>query len=385
MKIQNYNITVAINNITLLGDTGGLGISELTITENIQTVLPTCKLIFVADHFFLNDSPLVDGSIINIEISDDKKTVNEKLVFRLYDLSINNNNGFLEYTIFGYLDLYTMFEHPYQYTLIGNSSDVFKNVAKSLKLDSEIDVTKDKQLWVASELSLIKWLSNVCEYGWVNDKSCMSWGITRNKKLLYKDISNRIRSIVTKNCYNLYPVTANDTVIESSSNIIPYQASIPTFCAGYENLCKTGYGGDNYFFDFGKYSNQTVAAKKAIATSNVINVNKNLAKGLIDNFFPFNVGNMHDNYYLAKLQNNRIASLFSTYFTVVLTQWYPLQLLDYINFYYISNVQSDVLIKSLNGLYLITGLSTCITPTTFNTVLMIAGQGYNTSKSTETY
>lgn len=385
MKVQNFDINVSINDIILMGNKDGVGIQSLTISENVHVPLPICQLEFLGDDFFLDKAPLTDGVKIEISITNTDLNLKENYIFRLYNLEIQPNKTAIIYKVLGYFDTYEMFRDPYQFTARGHSSDIFSKVSSTYDYTTDIDVTNDEQLWVASELNLVKWLSNVASHGWIDETSCMMWALTRNKKLLYKDISNIIRKTNLNTIYNLAPMVQDSGNVEPSSKIITYKAALPMFNSGSENIGNGGYGGDNYYFDFEQYANQTIASKKAVASSKFVNVNKELSLGLSDTFYPFNVGNMHANYFLAKLQNSRISSLFSTYFNVVLANWYPLQLLDSINLNYSSDAQSTKVIKSLSGLYIVTGITTTITPQALSQSLMLSGQGYNTSSVTGTY
>ena len=385
MKIQGFDVNISINDVIILGESNGVGLQSLTISENVHVPLPICQLQFTADEFFLDKEPLIDGSKIEIEIYHEQLKLKEKYKFRLFNLTVKPNKTAVVYDVIGYFDTYEMFRSPYEFSTKNYSYLVFKDVAQAFSYETDLDATNDNQLWIASELNLVKWLSNIASHGWIDETSCMVWALDRNRKLLYKDISSLIRRTNLKQCYNLIPMVNSSGTIEPSSKLIPYKVATPTFKSGFENISNGGYGGDNYYFDFEQYTNQTIASRKAVASSKFVNVNKELSQGLSDTFYPFNVGNMHPNYFLATLQNSRIASLFSTYFDIVLSNWYPIHLLDTINLNYSSDAQSTKIIKALSGLYIITGINTIINPQSLQQSITLSGQGYNASVVTGAY
>ena len=65
-----------------------------------------------------------------------------------------------------------------------------------------------------------------------------------------------------------------------------------------------GYGGIDNYFDLIDYQWKEVSAKKVIAESNILNISKELSQGLAQEWYPFDVGNFHKNYWLAKIKTN---------------------------------------------------------------------------------
>lgn len=383
MQIQGFNITISLNDTALLSGNSGVGFHELVITEDVITLLPTCMISFICDDFFLKQNPITDGSKLQIDIYNSAKQVKESYKFRVFNTNFDIQNNVIIYSIYGYFDIYEMYSDAYKYVLFGNSSDVFNTVANKLKLKSDIDNTKDKQLWAASNLNVVQWLSNIADHGYSNDTSCMTWAIDRNRKLLYKDLSNVVKLAKNASLYNL-SIGMNNQV-KSPKDII-YAAASPIFDSGVENLSKRGYGGSDYYFDFNTYSTKEVSSKKAIATSNMININKDLANIVNRRYCKgFNFGNHHDHYYQAEIQNQRLLSLFSTYFNVNLRDWFNFSLLQPINFKYRSDNVSASDVNSLSGIYIVNKIITKYTLNSIQQEIQIMGQGYNTTKSTSTF
>lgn len=383
MKIQDFDVVISLNDTAILSGNSGVGFHELTIVEDIETILPTCTISFICDEFFLKDNPIVDGSKLQIDIFNSSKQVKESYKFRVFNTKIEIQNNVIIYNIYGYFDIYGMYSDAYKYVLFGNSSEVFNNIAAQLKLKTDIDNTKDKQLWSASNLNVVQWLSNIANHGYIGDTSCMIWAVDRNCKLLYKDLSNIITRARNSSLYNL-SVGMNNK-LKSAKDII-YATASPVFDSGVENLSKRGYGGSDYYFDFKTYAIKEAVSKKAVASSNIINVNKDLAASASRNYYKgFNFGNHHENYYQAEIQNQRLASLFSTYFNINLRDWFNFSLLQPINFKYRSDNVAASDIEALSGIYVINKIISRYTLNSIQQEIQIMGQGYNTVKSTTTF
>lgn len=388
MKIAGVNVLIGLGDLLIIGEEGGVSLVDCTILESLEHPVPTCILTFDADDTFLSDYPIADGTPVDIHVYTDDSEFSEKYKFRVYNLKLQLMNHYIRYTLTCLLDVYPLFLSGDAFAANTISSEIFKNVATTLKLDYNIDTTQDKQLWVPSDFNLEHWLTNISYYGYINDLSCMIWGLDRTKKLLYKDLSSIIKQNPKEKLPKLVPSSTNDT---AASNTYAYNVAQPAFNSGIENLQYRGYGGYDTYFDFSSYSSKKCTSQKVVLSSNMLNINKELSKGLNATQLAMNVGNFHPHYYDAYMQNLRQLSTYSTYMTVLMEVWVPtLHLLDPVLLDYSisgmsSSAESDKNIVALSSVYVIDKITTTITAGTFSQGLQLMGQGYNTSNSTETY
>ena len=129
-----------------------------------------------------------------------------------------------------------------------------------------------------------------------------------------------------------------------------------------------------------------VSAKKVVAESKMMNISKELSKGLAQQFFPFDIGNFHSNYYLAYKQNRRILSTYSSY-TVLKTEFLQsYRLGQIVNFEYTDSMNDNNKLESLSGVYMIDAIHIMITTSSIKSNVELVMQGLN-GKNTlqETY
>lgn len=388
MQIAGVNVFISLGDLDLIGEDGGVPLHNCTILESLEHPIPVCKLEFDANEGFLTDYPITDGTPVTIHIFTDDASINEVYDFRVYNLKLEIMGQYIRYSLTCLLDVYSLFLNGEKFVANTYSSEIFRSVAKDLNIPFNIDTTFDKQLWVPSNFDLEHWLTNISQYGYVDDLSCMLWGIEKNKTLLYKNLSTIIKQTPKESLVKLIPSNDNQT---TDSNTLTYNSAQPMFSSGIENLSYRGYGGYDTYFDFPSYSSKKFSAQKVVASSNMININKDLSKGLNPNQHAMNIGNFHEHYYTAYMQNLRQLSTYSTYMTVVMETWTPhLRLLNPVVLEYaVSGLMPSAAkgdrIQSLSSVYIIDKVTTIINSGEISQGLQLMGQGYNTENSTETY
>lgn len=388
MIVSGINVTIRLDDLMIIGSNGGVSLHQCLIQESLEYPLPNCTLSFDANDQFLKDHPITDGTLVEIHLYKDDNSLNEYYTFRVYNLDLGIMNNYIRYTLSCYLDVYQLFFSGEGFAANTYSSEIFRSVAKSLKIPSNIDTTLDKQLWVPSNFDLLRWLSNISKYGYIDELSCMLWGIEKNKTLLYKNLSSIIKSTPKENLLKLIPTNDNNT---PDDNSLPYNSAQPTFYSGIENLRYRGYGGYDTYFHLPSYSSKKVSASKVVASSNMLNINRELSQGLEPTQQAFDVGNFHQHYYEAYMQNLRQLSTYSTYMTVLLEEWSnKLRLLTPVILEYSvsgmnPNSGDSSRIESLSSVYVIDKVTTIINAGEISQAIQIMGQGYNTTRSTGTY
>ena len=280
----------------------------------------------------------------------------------------------------GLLDFYDGYSHSNEFNIYGNSSDVFKQVAERFQLTSEIDETNDTQLWVAGENNLYQFLMDTCTYGWDDETSAMFWCMDRHKILLYKNFTNLLRKR-SSTIGQFFQQLATDP----SQKIYGYSKANAQVMAGTENIINGGYGGQDHYFSLLDYDWQEVTANKVIAESNLINISKELSHGLAQSFYPFDVGNFHKNYYIAKKQNARILSTYSTYINVASSFFMPYRLGQVTNFTFTDGQDLDNKIKAVSGVFAICAIKINISMKAITCYLQLVMQGLNGISPREVY
>lgn len=372
-----YEFKILIGDACVTTGAGATFINAI-IDERIENLYTMCSITFDGSEAFISSAAIVDGTPIKIFIKSKALNFNYVYYFRVGKVVITQgSNNSLRYVITGYTDFYHLFEPPINFAFKGNSSQVFKNVANQYKLEYEIDDTKDDQLWICSEQNLKEWLCYVASRGWKNETSGMFWCLDRHRCLLYKDI-NTLFSQPTK--YTFAPGTESATL---ESNTMYYNVSTIASKTIEENVQNNGYGGSDFNFNLLEYKLKETSAKQVKAYSNIININKELSQGLKQSFNPINVGNFHENYYLAHDQNSRVLSTFSTYYLLSCQFFQPIRLGQMANINK-NSMTGENKSKSLNVKSMIHSIQINFTEENVNMTVGLCTQGFN-GTSTQTY
>lgn len=378
MLIQNtYDLTIYIDGLDITSAPGCM-LDYAIIYENISSFIPTCELQFVVPNSLIDNQAFVDGSLIYFLIKSKELNFTELLPFRLFEASFKLEQEYCHINITGFLDFYDGYRYNSNFNIYGSSSDVFNKIASYYELESSIDTTNDEQLWVAGESTLYKYLARISQYGWVDETSGMFWCMDRHKILLYKNITSLFRN----SSKNIWSFIQTDTP-NPKEKVFNYTKANATIKSGEANLLHEGYGGDDHYFSLLDYGWKNAVSKKVVAESYLLNINKDLSKGLSECWYPFDVGNFHQNYYNAKKQNKRVLSTFSTYVTLETQFFINYRLGQIVNFVYMDSQNLQNAIRLTSGKYMIKGIVITIRPDSITSSLELVMQGLNGKTSTQ--
>ena len=379
---QFYDLNIFIDNLNIFEAPGVVFIGA-RILESINDPIPRCSLILSVPLGWINQRSIVDGTELRFDIKSTRYEISESLYFRLVDITeISVEQQFCKVALSGALDFYPGYRYLNAYNLYGTSSDVFMQVAKDFKLNSDIDVTNDEQLWVSGTDNLYKHLNKIAKHGWINETSAMFWAFDRKKTLLYKNLTDLFR---TRN-QKTWTFVQRGEVYDSTEKLYGYSNAALSIASGTENLFHEGYGGDDKYFDLASYQWKYPAARKVVAESNLINISKELSQGLATNWYPFDVGNFHENYHLARKQNARILSTYSTYAALECAYFMNYRLGQIVKFILMDSQDINNSVKMGSGIYIITGITIHMTNHEITSAVQLAMQGINGQAITrETY
>lgn len=373
-----YDVTFSLNGFELLNTKTASGFTA-TIVEDIMSGFPICQVTFTSSMEFLNNHPIVDGSIMRFSINNKIYNTKEDYTFRVSNVTAIPNGQLVLFSIDGFLDFYEFFRNANKYATFGLSSEVFKSVAEANNLQYDIDQTNDKQIWIPSEINVCTWLNLIAEHGWIDHTSCMIWFIDKFKKLSYKDISNAFYTNKNKKVFKFGAINASD----AKKSVYRYKTLNFNMNTGLENV-KSGYNGNSHHFDLLSYHEITQNANKVRSITEIININKELSQGLSEGFMEIDTGNFHPNYFMAENQNKRIRGTLSTFASLGCEYTMPIRLGEIVTLEPVSSGTQSLLIKSLNCQYVVSSLKTNINEVSVNMEVTLCTQGYN-GRSQETY
>ena len=374
-----YDIKVKIGGYEILDSQIASGFSAI-IEEDISNGFPICQIQFTSSREFLTNTPIVDGTPVEIRIYCEALGVDETLTFRVSAVKTVAMGFSFVFVLDCFLDFYELFRNCNKYAARGLSSEIFKNVAEQNKLKYNIDPTNDLQTWIPSELNLGSWLNVVANHGWFDMNSCMYWFMNRRKELFYKNLDKlfyETKNIRTFKFGNLMPG-------DIEGGVYRYKTIGFKMETGTENIFNRGYDGRNFHFDLLSYSLKTDNANKVRAITEIVNINKELSQGLEENNLAIDCGNFHEYYFMAEAQNSRIRSSLSTYTVLGCEYWMPVSLGEMYLLEPVASGTQDTYIPSLNCKYLISSIRTKITTAAVTMEVELCTQGFNGS-SQESY
>jgi hypothetical protein len=382
MLVQEvYDLNIFIDDLNIF-DAKGVVFVRADIFESIMKPIPTCELEVSIPVSWFDYRSIVDGTKIKFSIVSKKWGIADEYTFRIYNVKkLELNQHFVNVSIEGVIDFFDGYSHANEHNAYGLSSEVFRHIALAYGLESDIDFTNDSQLWVAGENNIYQFFNYMAQRGYINETSAMFWCLDRKKRLLYKNLTDLFRNRQEK----IYTFVQTPTPNPSQKQF-GYTSAKGSIQAGTNNLKNEGYGGVDEYFDLLTYSWKDVAARKVVAESNLINISKELAKGLGQNWYPFDVGNLHPNYYTALKQNKRIMSTYSSYMTLESQFFQPYRLAQIVNFEYYDAQDPSNKVYALSGTYVIDAIHISMSLSSITAMVEIAMQGLNgKAKTRETY
>ena len=383
MNIQSiYDLDIFIDGLNIF-EAPGVNLLGARIMESVTNSIPTCALTLMVPVNWINQRSIVDGTKIRFDIKSTFYEISESLYFRLFDITeLKINQSLCKVELNGVIDFHPGYRFYPQFNMYGSSADIFKQVANTFKLTNDIDTTDDYQLWIAGSNNLYQHLSNITKFGWTSETSAMLWYFDRHKKLFYKDLTRAFRTRDKNN----WAFIQLPRYYNSKEKGYGYSSATLTIPSGTENLLHEGYGGDDKYFDLLSYQWKYPTARKVVAESNLINISKELSHGLATNWYPFDVGNFHKNYWLARKQNTRILATYSTYAVIQCEFLMNYNLGQIVSFALMDSQDKENTIEMATGAFMITDISIHITTQAITSVVKLAMQGLNgQATSRETY
>lgn len=373
MRVQGiYNLDILIDELSLFKAPNSTLI-QADIYESIMNPIPTCAIEMIIPLKWFDDRTLADGTLITFEIKCKQLNLDERSYFRIFnieEIKLDQQNAHI--VLNGVLDCYIGYTPGNDMNMYGNSSEVFQKFASLGGLTPYIDTTNDAQLWIAGEKNIYQFLSTTASRGWIDETSAMFWCIDRKKNLLYKNLTSLFRNRQDK-VYHF----VQRSISACENKEYEYSGVSGSIQSGSNNLKNEGYGGEDYYFDLLSYSLKPVAARKVVAESKFININKQLSNGLSDCQYPFDVGNFHPHHFLARKQNKRILSTYSTYMILESQHLQSFRLGQIVTFEFMDSQTRRNESKAMSGVNMIDAIHTIITKEYIKANVEIVSQGMN--------
>lgn len=350
---------------------------DILISEHIQTNLPACR-IKLTDRIanLCNNSTINDGSLLTIDLSQNNEIL-KSIDFRVTGVPKQlQHAGGLGYEIYGIYDALPYVSSTFYGAVKGNSSDVMKQIAEHLDLETNIDTTNDNQTWLSTRKSFCHYARTVCDHGWVDEESCMILCVSTDGYLNYKDINKIAKTNDPSLPYYYYgPEPESDQKLPR--RIYVYRSNVNS------GVSNHSYGYNSTMTEqllSGLNNNHSsVTLEKTL--SNHIEMNndiKQMIGNVRDEYLSPNTGNTHINYSKALYQNKRFKSLYSTSIKALINLYSGEELLDIVNLD-VNDPAQDSSNKVRSGKYIVAAKSTMIKGTQFYEKFLFITTGPNST------
>lgn len=348
----------------------GGAFEEISVVQNAICNLPTFQAILKDSSGQLIDNfSIKDGTPIKIVMGNSSgvRTMN----FRVYGQPIVQPlQGDYITKLVGYLDF-----PVYLLGLIsskeffGTSGSIVGSIASDCGFKNlDIDVTDDSMLWNFPFKTYANFIKYLTKYAYASNTSAFSSGVSLDSTLHFKDIA----ALVKGNPKTLFYWGK------------PSDTSIPNYPALLYKI-KTLSGIMNKFAGYSMGQNQEqldgsyeeLKTVNATRQSNYLDMNKEI-KDTIGNtrieYFPPDCGNTHSSYEVAKHQNSRILSTFSTLVEFVTDEFTDVKLFDLCKWEAMNTVTRDLNI-SYSAPYLVCASRATATKLGFYEKIRLITQG----------
>lgn len=379
MQIQEiYDVDIYIDDLNIF-EASGVVFMGANIYESISNPIPVCNLDLTIPLAWMDERTITDGTVIKFIVKCKDLNISEQYVFRLFNIiEMEVLQKFMKLRLEGVIDFYNGYTSGNSYNMHTTTSAIFKSIADANSLIPNIDMTNDKQLWIAGEKNLYQFMCNICAHSYVDETSCMFWAIDRYKNLLFKNLTTLFRTRQNE-IFTFKQMTKPDF----KNKLFAYSKAKGSIQSGTNNLKNDGYGGEDFAFNLSTYSFDTITAKKVVAESKMINISKDLSKGLSESWYAFNVGNFHENYFKAHKQNKRILSTYSTYVTLNCQFFQPYRLAQIVQYEYLDSQDENNKLFALSGVYMIDAIHIEISPNAITSDVELVMQGMNSKPITQ--
>lgn len=367
-----YKVSFRIDNEDY--DLSNSQLEELLIFESSIDAVPTIKLTLIDDRTKTDEFPIHDGS--KLEVSLELLTTDAKsedwMPFRVFKLEIIPQTHSDKIILTGYYDAQDYFKNSQFQSFNAPSFELASILADQAGLKSDVDVSDDKQIWIRSGITGYNCLSDVVRHAYKDDTSAYVIGVTRDGVLRFYNIGER-RIKIQKPKWKFLEL--DNQAIELEDDEIFYTDGMVTSQSGIFNRFQ-GYGVIASDFNLETGLVDDLQIEKLNKSSAHLQINKDLLALMKYEYLPFNVGNTHPNYSLAKLQNLKILSTFSYGYRIITSTPKDVHLFDFAE---VQAKKTDSQGKriSINGLYFIDRIVTKVTVDSVIVAYNLSREGLN--------
>jgi len=297
-----FNLTISIDGTA--PDPLRFALGYIRIQESITYPLPVGIMVFATDVQYWTEHPIIENAKVHIEFTPlaSMQQVTEPWDFRVFSVNQNYKAPYRVLKVVLITDSPTMFFcHPR--TILGNSSDVLNQLAAENALVADIDPSADHQLWQQANRRNVLWAKDVCDHAYADPSSHYIWCNTRDNWMVFANMN--IRKMQPSQW-----LFAPPSYSAPAGNEMWYDQVITHITSGINNRA-IAYGTTNVTVDFttGNWIDFNPDDFNRLAP-NVQYATDQASANRMFTLAP-NIGNDHDFYNDAHVQNPRYRAMYS--------------------------------------------------------------------------
>jgi hypothetical protein len=355
---NQYQYSILIN-----GNPTPVNLDDLGILtcQNVRQILPVLKFKFLdTQKIYSNDSPINDGTEIKVAFNDGTTGLNSYISYLSYGTPTRSRHitGLLELTVYGVLKNISYSRQSANTAFTGSSSEVIGQIASLLNMGYDTnDNTNDSMTWLPAKKTWANFVNYIAAHAWTDEKSAFSHAVSDQNVLMFYNLQK------------LYDNRKPMAIFSSGKDTTSQNQQLPTF-----NIYQiTTINRSGQFNDQAAYNlrtTQTNGSGQAVIHTSVTaskgaNTNLDINRGIAQSMqnrgkivvAPFDCGNTHSNYILAKHQNERLLKTYSQNLYVLIAENTNLNLYDIVT---VSVYSHETAEESINGTYAVTAITKCI-------------------------
>jgi hypothetical protein len=355
-------------------DLRAIPFKHIVIRSHRAYVLPTLEFILMDPLGYFKTKPITDASVIKVMISKDSDNTDVFKEFTPFKVSaMPTEHHYTAYEVSCYLNVPQYWNEKVNLIETSSSSDLIKSVANKFKLKSDIDATADTQSWHIINQTYGEYLGDyVIPHAYANAQSYYNLVVTSDGVLTYKNVSEVIKGTPKIVLTNLGG--------NNSEHAFLIDEYIPRSEAGYSNRLG-GYGTANIGFHLvdGKYIYDKGVD---VNTANTLDMDKKMLGKMTKYIFaPINIGNTGVNHDRARMQNDRLGSVFSNYIDVLVRNYTGIAELTPIGIKVKEAGASNTVNEAISGNYVAIGKAQVATPNQYLEKLCFVRNGSSIKSS----
>lgn len=281
---------------------------------------------------------LVDGASIKVVLRVDKQT-------RVYNFRVHSFTESIEatgpmYTIDGYFDNVQYWFASTRKMIKGTSAAALQTIADICGIPTVIPQTADGMVWIPKNMRFHEFARFISQHGYVDEKSCMAFGLDLNGTMIYKNVAAR------EAISSSFHMAKFDRDAHIVTGFKPKNKSgLMNAISGYADdlFIPTLVGEDGSITDV----QMTKLSQKSMVNANI---HKAVQQARVL-FAPIDGGNVHPLYQQAEYQNDRLSNTYSFGMELLTPDLTDVKLLDFINF--VSKQPSESADRPYSGTYLV--------------------------------